>query len=136
MSARTVPGTLRRELMSVENLETGNEYSNDGREVVAEIDQAHVVNSRLAAWSHQHAPVLDIDFAAELVPSSTPGHFHLYLDTLMSWDQYVELLTVMEKVGILQPGYVAASIERGYTSVRLPWVTKPAPADVADGGPF
>ena len=71
-----------------------------------------------------HTPVLDIDFPAALVPSSTPGKYHLYLDMPMPWEKYVKLLDVMAEVGILEPGYVGASKARGFTAVRLPWVRK------------
>ena len=74
-----------------------------------------------------HRPVLDIDFAATLIPSTTEGHFHLYLDKLMPWKDFEKLLVVMGEVGILEQGYVDASIARHYSSVRLPWVKKPDP---------
>lgn len=84
----------------------------------------------LGALTHQpetfHRPVLDLDFPAAIVPSSTPGHGHLYLDKVLTWSQYVKLMEVMAEVGILEPGYVSASIAREFTSVRLPWVKKPA----------
>lgn len=73
-----------------------------------------------------HRPVLDLDFPAVVVPSTTPGHGHLYLDKVLTWSQYVELLEVLGRVGILEPGYVSASIAREFTSVRLPWVKKTA----------
>lgn len=84
----------------------------------------------LSALAHQpetfHRPVLDLDFPAHVVPSTTPGHGHLYLDKVLTWSQYVKLMEVMAEVGILEPGYVSASIAREFTSVRLPWVKKPA----------
>lgn len=72
-----------------------------------------------------HKPVLDIDFPAALIPSSTEGHFHLYLDKELTWDNYVELLKVLAKCGIIEQGYANASIDRTHTSARLPWVKKP-----------
>lgn len=72
----------------------------------------------------KHRPVLDIDFPVKVVPSSTPGHFHLYLDKEMSWEVYEELLKALGKAGILEEGYVRASIAREHTSVRLPWIKK------------
>lgn len=71
-----------------------------------------------------HRPVLDIDFPAHLIPSTTEGHFHLYLDKTMTWGNFEKLLLVMGEVGLLEQGYVDASIARGYSSVRLPWVKK------------
>ncbi len=73
-------------------------------------------------------PVLDLDFPAALFPSTQRGHFHLYLGKRLTWDQYQRLLTVLGEVGILEPGYVAASLRRGYTAVRLPWIQKETPS--------
>lgn len=73
-----------------------------------------------------HRPILDIDFPAELIPSTTEGHFHLYLDKPMTWKQYRKLLGVLAEVGVVEPGYAQASIERGYSSTRLPWIKKDA----------
>jgi hypothetical protein len=71
-----------------------------------------------------HKPVLDIDVPVEIQPSSTPGHFHLAIDKEMTWQQYERLLDILVEVGIVEPGFAAASISRGYSAVRLPWVKK------------
>jgi hypothetical protein len=68
--------------------------------------------------------VLDLDLPAQLIPSSTPGHFHLYLDVELSHSTYMDLLTALAAAGIIERGYADASRERGYTAVRLPWVRK------------
>jgi hypothetical protein len=81
----------------------------------------------LAPAGGVHKPVIDIDLPAQLVPSSTPGHYHLYLDVEVPWDAYVDLLEALAAAGIVEHGYVSASIARGYTAVRPPWVRKPAP---------
>lgn len=73
-----------------------------------------------------HMPVLDIDFPAALVPSSTPGHYHLYLNRKMTWKQYRLLLWVLSVTGIIEQGFYAASVKRGYSAARLPWARKPA----------
>ena len=73
--------------------------------------------------TRMHRPVLDLDMNAALIPSATTGHFHLYIDKLVKWDDYVELLEALSRCGIIEPGYASASIERGYSSARLP--TKP-----------
>ncbi len=74
-----------------------------------------------------HRPVLDLDMNAALIPSATPGHFHLYIDKLIPWHDYETLLQAMADCGIIEQGYADASIERGYSSARLP--TKPKVAD-------
>lgn len=78
-----------------------------------------------------HRPVLDLDFDAALIPSTSADHHHLYLDKVLKWSDYVKLLDVLAEVGIIEPGYRDASIAREFTSVRLPWVTKELPADPA-----
>lgn len=77
-----------------------------------------------------HKVVIDLDHDARLVPSSTPGHHHLFIDKPMRWDQLVRLLCVLAEVGLVEPGYVSASIERGHTSVRLPDVKRDVPRPV------
>lgn len=65
-----------------------------------------------------HAPALDIDFPAQLIPSRTPGHFHLYLDTEISWKKYKKLLIALGEAGILEPGYVSASLAEQCSALR------------------
>lgn len=85
-----------------------------------------------------HKPVLDFDLPIRAIPSTTEGHFHLYIDRAMSWDDYEKLLTVLGEVKLLEPGYVGAALRRKATFVRPPNVKKP-PAktpleqDIEDG---
>lgn len=58
------------------------------------------------------------------VPTSTEGHGHLYIDVLLTWDDYQQLLEAFGNVGLLEEGYVGASIRRRATHLRLPWVRK------------
>lgn len=66
----------------------------------------------------KHAPALDIDFQARLVPSRTRGHFHLYLDKQMSWRRYRILLWVLQWTGIIEKGYYKAAVRRKKTILR------------------
>lgn len=88
----------------------------------AALKDADVATSLLS--SGRHAPVLDIDVPHKLVPSTTQGHSHLYLDVPMSWWRYKRLLKALAKAGIIEKGYWRASRRRGFTAVRLPWVRK------------
>jgi hypothetical protein len=72
----------------------------------------------------QHAPVLDIDIPHQVFPSTQPGHSHIWFDTQMSWRTYKRLLRALRAAGIIEDGYYRASVQRGYTAVRLPWVKK------------
>jgi len=74
--------------------------------------------------SSTHMPVLDIDYSAVMLESSTPGHFHLYLNKAVSWDKYVAVLKAMGDAGLLEPGFVECSIKRGQSFVRMPGVKK------------
>lgn len=75
-----------------------------------------------------HTVMVDLDLPAILVPSGTPGNSHLYIDRVVTWEQFCGLLDALEDCGIVQPGYVAASKARGYTALRLPWKPKRADA--------
>jgi hypothetical protein len=59
-------------------------------------------------------------------PSSTEGHFHLFIDKEMTWDHYRDLLCALAAVGIVEQKYVNATIDRGFSAVRLPWIKKAA----------
>ena len=99
----------------------------------ADIKEANLITSKLAVQpsyafenpdAKWHKPVLDIDLPVMVLPSSTPGHHHLFIDAEITWDEYVELLELLARLNIIEHGYVFASKERGYTAVRLPWIKK------------
>lgn len=97
------------------------------------LDEAEVITSftgkeaKVFPWDESetfHRPVLDIDFPAVLLPSTTPGHFHLFLDKEIAWSTYARLLSALSDAGIIEEGYEDASHNRKFSSVRLPWVKK------------
>jgi hypothetical protein len=119
-----VPSTLKHRLLrSVEPLE-GRPYGTLQSLVSAKTLDANLVSSQLEA-STFHAPVLDLDFPCSLIPSSTPGHHHLFIDAPMEWKAYKTLLCALRDAGILQAGFVNSAIDQGQSSVRVPWVRKP-----------
>jgi len=72
-----------------------------------------------------HMPVLDIDrIPVRLLESSTPGNYHLYIDKEMEWPVYVTLLRALAEAGVVEKGWVEASIKQGSTFVRKPGVPK------------
>lgn len=93
--------------------------------------EPNLVASRIALNEHNptsnwHSPVVDIDFPVRVVPSSTPGHHHLYLDgIMMKWEKYESLLKALADAGIIEGGYCKNSLRRQMTMVRLPHVKKP-----------
>lgn len=87
------------------------------------IEDAHIILSHDKEGIF-HRPVLDIDFPVHVVASSTPGHYHLYLDKQMPWRKYAKLIDALAEAGIIEQGYASVSEGRQYTSVRLPWIKK------------
>lgn len=85
---------------------------------------ANLVSSRLDQEGKFHMPVIDLDLPASLVPSTTEGHFHLYIDKEMPWPQYLKLLKALASAGIIERGYYRASKKRKATYVRIPGQTK------------
>lgn len=71
-----------------------------------------------------HAPCIDLDYPAYLVESSTPGHFHLYLEKEISWAKYINVLQAMADAGLIEEGFYRAARSRGATFLRRPGVTK------------
>ena len=96
-------------------------------------DEANAVSSRIRNDDYdfslepdRHVIALDLDIPAYLIPSSTEGHSHLYIDVPdgVRHDDYMELITLLGRIGVLEDGYVAVSLKRGFTDLRLPWVAK------------
>ena len=57
-----------------------------------------------------------------VVESSTPGHYHLYIDQRMRWGEYKDLLKALHKAGLIESGFYDASIRNHATMLRPPWV--------------
>ena len=89
-------------------------------------DEANLVASLCEDGSHM--PVIDIDLPVRLVPSSTEGHFHLYIDVPMTLETYLAMLDAMVNAGVVDAAYVAHVRERGMSLCRPEWVKKPTPA--------
>lgn len=107
---------------------------NSGEGIVDEGEDASVtaganVVSSERIDSDRHAVLLDLDLPAYLVPSSTPGHSHLYIDVDVPQDDYFDLLDVLARCGVVEPGYAASSKAKGGTYLRLPWVKRLNPVD-------
>jgi len=105
--------------------ETGDiDYS--GEVVSADrLEEAEVVTSLgEPSFVDLHRPILDVDLPMHIIPSSTEGHGHLYIDKLLTWHQYERLLSVLADCGIIERGYYNVSVAREHTAVRLPWVKK------------
>ncbi|ALJ19561.1 hypothetical protein [Microbacterium sp. No. 7] len=112
----------------VASIDDNEDYTEaGGRRLTDDLEEATVITSRTTG-GEKHKIVLDIDLPAKLIPSSTEGHFHLFIDKEISELAYFGLLEALRNVGVLEDGYVSASLARGHTAVRLPWVRKGAAA--------
>lgn len=67
-----------------------------------------------------HAPIFDFDFPCALIESSTEGHYHLYIQATISWEDYKDILEAFRKAGLLEDGWVKAALVRGYAALRKP----------------
>jgi len=109
-------------------------YADEGKKIMdaakpmpveVPVEEANLWGSRRDFYGVEvHYPTLDIDIPTTLIASSTPGHFHLLIEKGMSWRQYKKLLKALAKAGILEQGYVDASIAKRGSYVRVPWVRK------------
>lgn len=123
-AAHPMPGNV---LMQIDLKDS---YADESDRVPTDdLRKATVVTSRTEKNSDLHRPVIDMDFPVRVLESSTPGHSHLYIDKRVTWSDYVKLLEVMAEIGLVEPGYVSASKDRGFTALRLPWIKKD-PRDV------
>lgn len=86
---------------------------------------ANLVSSLLE--DGRHCPAVDLDLPAQLIPSTTPGHFHLLIDKPMSWRQYRRLLRAMMRGGLIEPNYYKHCVNRRMSMLRLPHVKKGIP---------
>lgn len=127
MSDATADYTLPLEGQVLRQVEYWNNYEEISEKrtptLAGSIADANIITSEVDG-SDKHKVVLDIDFPAKLVPSSTEGHFHLFIDKEVTEKQLFKLVKVLADVGVVEEGYYHASRERGYTAVRTPWTRK------------
>jgi hypothetical protein len=90
----------------------------------AEYWDANLVGSKTPVEEDGHLPCIDLDLPAHLEPSTKPDHYHLYLNKVVKWDKYVNLLKAMYEAGLINEGFMEMSIRRGQTYVRRPGVFK------------
>lgn len=98
----------------------------EGREV-------NVVSSKIVG-KNRHKILLDLDFDAALIPTSTPGHFHLYIDKTLTPTEYEEFLNVCLSIGLIAGGNMNQWNNHQKQYLRLPHVRKGGPKPKATGG--
>jgi len=106
------------------NLDGYNETSPAANiDVPSSPEEANLISS--LCESGKHAPVIDIDVPISVFPSSQLGHNHLYIDKEITWNQYTRILKALAAAGIVEDGYLKASLAKGYSCVRPIGIIKP-----------
>jgi hypothetical protein len=85
-------------------------------------DDANLISSECD--DGMHAPIFDLDFGAYLIPSSTQGNNHLYIEKKITWTQYENILTALAEAGIIQDGWVRSARRDKRAYLRLPHIRK------------
>lgn len=98
------------------------DYENDG-DVVAQ-EEANAISSDDPTNPDRHWPVIDIDLPIRVVPSSTPGHNHLYIDVSLSTAVFMDILDALVAAGLVEEGFAQGSRRRGHADLRLPHIKK------------
>lgn len=93
----------------------------------AKLEKANLVSSEVEP--DKHLPVIDMDFPIRAIPSSTEGHFHLYIDQELTWAQYRAFLDGMFAAGLIQKGWYESAMRDKRSYVRLPHISKTKPED-------
>lgn len=79
-------------------------------------EDANLISSLTADGLHM--PAIDIDLPCRLVESTTPGHFHLFIDHKLEADAYWKLLKALVDAGIVERGFYELSEARGASFLR------------------
>lgn len=106
-----------------ETLDTAT-YAEPGEVKPSSREEANLIGS--LCRDGMHRPVLDLDIPALLVPSSTEGHSHLYIEAPMSFDTMIAVIDALASAGVVERSWARAVRSRGMTLVRPPWRKKPA----------
>ena len=70
-------------------------------------------------WDTAHYPVIDFDFPIAVTPSRTPGHYHLYIEKAVPYEQYMKLLIALYEAGLQGKGNLAQMDRGGATYARI-----------------
>lgn len=108
---------IKKYISSLDKMTT---YGTTEFQVPTDRKPANVNISELEDEPDTHSIMLDIDAECELIPSRTPGHYHLYIDKELSWKAYLKLLDALVEAGIVEKGWVEAARKSGATVLRLP----------------
>jgi hypothetical protein len=112
-----------KNLQTDSNIQGEAEMQRDRTEVTA-LGDANIISSESKDFPGHHYLFLDLDQDHVYLPSTTEGHGHLIVRTLLKYDEIGEIIRVLAKHGILQEGIEGRWVESGAMYLRLPGVTK------------
>ncbi len=128
---------LEKRFMTVEEFGRGYPFKMTMGTRVQMLEEANLITSRLEAsldngermqsggsMPQMHYILIDLDHEAELIETSTPGHFHLYVKHAVTEEQLDKLVSVMEEIGMINPGIKRGWEGRGALCLRKPGVVK------------
>jgi hypothetical protein len=122
------PDPCRRTLWNVVRKRGRSGYLEDSDERQLANSEIEKNNANLISdlgEDNKHYPVIDLDIPCRLLESSTPGHFHLYIDKAVpNWFEYLALLSQMVKCGLVEEQFYKAASRRGMAFVRRPQAPK------------
>ena len=90
----------------------------------SETDMPPNLMSSQIKGSTSHYLILDIDHPAWLVPSSTPGHSHLFIDKKVKSEAFKDIIESLHSGGLLADGNMRQLYAYGSQFLRLPGVKK------------
>lgn len=100
----------------LKNFKSG--YGGTDARLVKSHDEGNLVSSECE--DGLHAPIFDLDYDVDLIPSKTPGHFHLYLNKKIEWDKYLKVLEAMADAGLIEQNYYKAAKTRRKAMLTIP----------------
>lgn len=114
-----IVGLIGRRRFKVPHIDS---HSYDGAIRAEAADGANLISSECD--DGMHAPMFDLDFGAYLIPSSTQGNNHLYIEKKITWAQYENILKAFEAAGLVQEGWVRSARRDKRAYLRLPNIRK------------
>ncbi|MFA5853522.1 MAG: hypothetical protein WC866_00390 [Patescibacteria group bacterium] len=87
-------------------------------------DEGGISPHRVSAFTPSGLEIL-LSTSGRLVASSTEGHFHLYLDKMLSWEAYREVLCRMADAGLIERNWFRLCDQRKMGMLRKPEFKKP-----------
>lgn len=111
------------QLFHAPNVDDSEYHEDNQNNETDDLEKANLISSKVKGTT-KHIPMFDIDFPAALIPSTTPGHFHLYLGKELTEDQMEKLVFTLYDVGIIADGNRNQWTRFKGQFLRLPWIKK------------